>query len=153
VTDDTITATVSVAMNDHRESPEHPAERQGLGELAGMDYGMRVLSYLIAGVLFYGGLGWVGDHVLGTRFLLPIGILLGAAGGCYVVIRRYGRVPERTSGVTGRQLSRAGRRLDNPWQSRRTAPPNTARPSHTAPPSHTARPNGTRPTTTKEGAK
>ena len=40
---------------------------------------MRVLSYLISGVLVYGALGWVGDHFLGTRFLLPVGIVLGAA--------------------------------------------------------------------------
>ena len=60
----------------------------------GMDLGMRVLSYLISGVLVYGLLGWVGDHFLGTTFLLPIGIVLGAAFGVYVVIRRFGQVPE-----------------------------------------------------------
>ena len=43
-----------------------------------MDQGMRVLSYLISGVLLYGALGWVGDHFLHTSFLLPIGIVLGA---------------------------------------------------------------------------
>jgi hypothetical protein len=37
-----------------------------------------VLSYLIGGVLVYGGLGWLGDHFLGTSFLLPLGIVLGA---------------------------------------------------------------------------
>ena len=36
-----------------------------------MNQGMRVLSYLIAGVAFYGFLGWLGDHFLGTGFLLP----------------------------------------------------------------------------------
>jgi len=53
-----------------------------------MDQGMRVLSYLISGVLLYGALGWVGDHFLHTRFLLPIGIVLGAAFGIYTTIRR-----------------------------------------------------------------
>ena len=42
---------------------------------AGMNTGMRVLSYLIAGVALYGVLGWLGDHLLGTGFLLPIGIV------------------------------------------------------------------------------
>ena len=59
-----------------------------------MDTGMRVLSYLISGVLVYGLLGWVGDHFLGTSFLLPIGIVAGAAFGVYVVIRRFGQVSE-----------------------------------------------------------
>lgn len=53
-----------------------------------MDQGMRVLSYLISGVLLYGALGWVGDHFLHTRFLLPVGIVLGAAFGIYTTIRR-----------------------------------------------------------------
>ena len=61
---------------------------------AGMDLGMRVLSYLIAGVAFYGLLGWLGDHFLGTGFLLPTGIVAGAALGCYVVIRRFGALAE-----------------------------------------------------------
>jgi F0F1-type ATP synthase assembly protein I len=87
--------------------------------MAGMDKGMRVLSYLIAGVLLYGGLGWVGDHYLGTHFLLPIGIILGAAGGCYVIIRRYGQHPEETTGASGHRLSRAGRRLPSYWTSNR----------------------------------
>ena len=55
---------------------------------AAMDQGMRALSYLISGVLLYGALGWVGDHFLHTNFLLPIGIVVGAALGIYVVIRR-----------------------------------------------------------------
>ena len=66
---------------------------QGSDKIDGMNLGMRVLSYLISGVLFYGLLGWVGDHFLGTRFLLPIGIVLGAALGVFVIIRRFGTVP------------------------------------------------------------
>ena len=59
-----------------------------------MNQGMRVLSYLISGVLVYGLLGWLGDHYLGTSFLVPIGILLGAGFGVYVIIRRFGRVDD-----------------------------------------------------------
>jgi F0F1-type ATP synthase assembly protein I len=53
-----------------------------------------VLSYLISGVALYGALGWVGDRFLGTAFLLPVGIVLGAALGIFVIIRRFGRVEE-----------------------------------------------------------
>jgi ATP synthase protein I len=55
---------------------------------AAMDQGMRVLSYLISGVIFYGALGWVGDHFLHTSFLLPIGIIVGAGLGIYLTIKR-----------------------------------------------------------------
>lgn len=71
-----------------QRSPETAPERAP--HAVGIDQGMRVLSYLIGGVLLYGFLGWLGDHLLGTAFLLPIGIVLGAAGGVYVIIRRYG---------------------------------------------------------------
>ena len=93
MTPPTMTASVTSAMNDHTKLPRDRVIAQSRSEMAGMDQGMRVLSYLIAGVLVYGGLGWAGDHFLGTNFLLPIGIVLGAAGGCYVIIRRYGQLP------------------------------------------------------------
>lgn len=55
-----------------------------------VDQGVMVLSYLIGGVLVYGGLGWLGDHFLGTGFLLPLGIVLGAALAVYTIIKRFG---------------------------------------------------------------
>lgn len=123
MTESTITASVAGAMTDHRGRQPGQDQQEsrpiGRGDMSGMDYGMRVLSYLIAGVLFYGGLGWLGDHYLGTQFLLPVGIVLGAAGGCYIIIRRYGQHPEEPIGVAGRRYSRAGRRAANPWQSNR----------------------------------
>lgn len=45
---------------------------------------------LLSGVLFYGGLGFVGDHFLHTEFLLPIGIVLGMAASIFMIIKRYG---------------------------------------------------------------
>ena len=44
--------------------------------------------------VIYGLLGWLGDHYFGTRFLLPIGIVAGAAFGVYVIIRRFGRIDD-----------------------------------------------------------
>jgi F0F1-type ATP synthase assembly protein I len=67
---------------------------QGGEKSDGMDLGLRVLSYLISGVMVYGLLGWLGDHYLGTKFLLPIGIVAGAAFGVYVIIRRFGNVDD-----------------------------------------------------------
>ena len=100
-------ASVAPAMDDHREPPPRGLTSQHRVELAGMDQGMRVLSYLIAGVLVYGGLGWLADHYLGTGFLLPIGIVLGAAGGCYVIIRRYGQFPGTPVGA-GKAIDTTG---------------------------------------------
>ena len=88
-------------MNGHGE-PVQDQPRSHRGEkIDGMNLGMRVLSYLIAGVAFYGFLGWLGDRLLGTAFLVPVGIVLGAALGCYVIIRRFGRVEDVPAGPRG----------------------------------------------------
>jgi F0F1-type ATP synthase assembly protein I len=87
-------ASVSPAMNDPRMLATGDADARRSEASVGMDQGLRVLSYLISGVMFYGGLGWLGDHFLGTGFLLPVGIIAGAAFGVYVIIRRFGQLPE-----------------------------------------------------------
>ena len=90
----TITASVCHAMKEQPNAAFDKPRSQGGEESKGMDLGLRVLSYLISGVLIYGLLGWLGDHYLGTKFLLPIGIVAGAAFGAYVIIRRYGRIDD-----------------------------------------------------------
>ncbi|HET9562328.1 MAG TPA: hypothetical protein VFP01_09485 [Propionibacteriaceae bacterium] len=81
-------------MKEQPKAALYQPRSQGGEESRGMDLGLRVLSYLISGVLVYGVLGWLGDHYLGTKFLLPIGIVAGAAFGAYVIIRRYGRIDD-----------------------------------------------------------
>jgi F0F1-type ATP synthase assembly protein I len=62
-----------------------------MGEQSGMDAGLRVISILISGMVFYGGLGWILDRWLQTSWCLPVGIIVGTAAGVYLVIARYGR--------------------------------------------------------------
>jgi ATP synthase protein I len=85
-------------MNGHGDAGQNQPRSASGEKLDGMNLGMRVLSYLISGVAFYGFLGWLGDHFLGTSFLLPIGIVAGAALGCYVIIRRFGSIDEVATG-------------------------------------------------------
>ncbi|WP_328823859.1 AtpZ/AtpI family protein [Microlunatus kandeliicorticis] len=55
-----------------------------------------MLSYLISGVLLWGGAGWLVDHLAGTRHLFtPIGIVIGAGLGCYLIIHRFGALGRR----------------------------------------------------------
>ncbi|WP_245581228.1 AtpZ/AtpI family protein [Propionicicella superfundia] len=58
----------------------------------GMDQGIRVLSYLVSGIGFYGALGWLADTWFHTSFLLPVGIIFGTIAAMYMIIKRYGRV-------------------------------------------------------------
>jgi len=54
------------------------------------DIGLRVVAEMLAGMLLYGGLGWLGDRFWHTVFLLPTGLLIGFALSIYLVFKRYG---------------------------------------------------------------
>ncbi len=70
------------------------SERRGE---AGDSYG--ALSYIVAGPLLYGGLGWLADHLLGTVLFLPVGLVGGLVLSIFVIYKRFGS-PERTRGST-----------------------------------------------------
>jgi F0F1-type ATP synthase assembly protein I len=54
--------------------------------------GWMVVSYLIAGMLLYGGLGWLISRWTGlTAALLPIGMVVGLVIALVMVVLRYGR--------------------------------------------------------------
>ena len=46
-------------------------------------------GYVVAGVAFYGFLGWLADRWLDTTFLVAVGILVGAALGIYMTAARF----------------------------------------------------------------
>lgn len=50
-------------------------------------------GYLVAGVVFYGVLGWLADRWLGTSFLVAIGITLGAVLGVFMTWSRFRTEP------------------------------------------------------------
>jgi len=69
-------------MADHEmDTPRKPP--------MGAGGGYNALSYLISGVLLWGGVGWLLDLWLGTRVFVGLGIVLGAAGGVAMVWLRY----------------------------------------------------------------
>jgi ATP synthase protein I len=60
-------------------------ERRG-----GADAVWSIIGTFVAGVLAWGLIGWALDQWLGTGFLVAIGIMVGAAGAFYLIIKRYG---------------------------------------------------------------
>jgi len=53
--------------------------------------GWTALAYLIGGLSVWGFIGWLVDQWLDTDGIATgIGVLLGGAGGVYLVIRRLG---------------------------------------------------------------
>ena len=53
--------------------------------------GMTAVSYLLGGMLVWGGIGWLVDHYVGTKGIFAgIGAVVGIAGGVYLIVRRLG---------------------------------------------------------------
>jgi ATP synthase protein I len=50
-----------------------------------------IFGYLLSGLLFWGGVGYLADRFLGTSYLTLVGILMGMGGGLYLVWLRFGR--------------------------------------------------------------
>ena len=53
--------------------------------------GSEVISYLIAGLLAYGGIGWVVAHFTHMELFIPIGMAVGVAISLGWVVYKYGR--------------------------------------------------------------
>jgi len=59
--------------------------RSGAGD------GWTALGYLMSGILFWGGVGWLLDRWLKWSGIpIAIGTILGAALGTYLVLKRFG---------------------------------------------------------------
>jgi hypothetical protein len=56
-----------------------------------MDQAMTALSYVIGGIVVYGGIGWLLAHFLHLQFLIPIGIVVGAGLSTYLIVKRFGK--------------------------------------------------------------
>ena len=80
-----------------------------VAEPDGVAKGMSILSYLVGGIVVYGGLGFLGAHFLHWGFLVPVGIFVGVGLSLYLVIVRYGDLGSATTEalVTKRSRSQA----------------------------------------------
>lgn len=62
------------------------------GRSAGPGDAWTVISYLLSGLILWGGAGLLLDRWLGTTFLALVGMLVGGGGALYLVYIRYGKV-------------------------------------------------------------
>jgi F0F1-type ATP synthase assembly protein I len=53
--------------------------------------GWSIFGYLISGMAFYGGLGWLIGHFTHLPVLFPIGALVGLGVGIFAIFYKYGR--------------------------------------------------------------
>ena len=69
--------------------PQRPRKDDDIA--GGTNKGYLALSYLIGGIVVWGFVGWLIDRYVHTRGIATaIGVVIGAAGGVYLLIRRMG---------------------------------------------------------------
>jgi F0F1-type ATP synthase assembly protein I len=61
------------------------------GRAQGLDTGWAVVSYLVGGMIAYGGIGWLIGRAVHVSLLFPAGMLVGMAISIGYIIHRYGR--------------------------------------------------------------
>jgi ATP synthase protein I len=72
------------------ESADKDAARQ-TSPLPPRGSGWSIISYLIAGMLAYGGIGWLVSRAVHAAVIFPVGMLFGLGISLGLVIYRYGR--------------------------------------------------------------
>lgn len=67
------------------------AESSAEGGARGIGVGWTVFSYLIGGMVAYGGIGWLVGHAVRAAWPFPVGMLVGLGISLSYIIYRYGR--------------------------------------------------------------
>ena len=59
---------------------------------------------MLSGIIVWGGVGWLLDRWLETRFFILVGVILGLTVAIYLVVVKYGAIdpPHAGSRPTGR---------------------------------------------------
>ncbi|TDC63265.1 hypothetical protein E1200_22935 [Actinomadura sp. GC306] len=71
-------------MSEQKRRPE-----DGQREFA--DVAWSVPSYLLSGMIIWGGLGWLLAGVTGQSWLIPIGLVIGVGLATYLIYLQLGR--------------------------------------------------------------
>lgn len=74
-----------------RAPARRPVSTKEPDELPSRGSGWTVLSYLVAGMLAYGGVGWLVGRAVHSAVIFPVGMLVGLGISIGLVIHRYGR--------------------------------------------------------------
>ena len=84
-----------MAVDVNGKDGQDAADEDGQARAQGLNTGWTVFSYLIAGMIAYGAIGWLIGRAVHIAMLFPVGMLVGLGISLAYIIHRYGRTPER----------------------------------------------------------
>jgi F0F1-type ATP synthase assembly protein I len=70
-----------------QQQPEQPPTQEPIRQ----SDGWQILSYMLGGMILYGGIGWVVSHFTGIAILFPLGMILGIGLSVAMIIFRFTR--------------------------------------------------------------
>lgn len=72
--------------------PHGEARRDdGPSGVSGAETGWAVVGTLLAGIIVWGGIGWLVDQWLDTRAFIAVGVILGVVAATYLIVVRFGK--------------------------------------------------------------
>ena len=80
---------VRTAMSGQDRPPDERQQDSEQRRFA--DEAWAIPSYILSGMLVYGGIGWLLDRWLHTSAMLPVGVVFGLLFAMYLVYLRFGR--------------------------------------------------------------
>jgi F0F1-type ATP synthase assembly protein I len=84
----------TVSTRDERDPGRGEKDIEAASRALGLSTGWNVFSYLIAGMVAYGAIGWLIGRAVHISVLFPIGMIVGLAISVGYVIYRYGRAEQ-----------------------------------------------------------
>jgi ATP synthase protein I len=84
----------TVSTRDQRGPGRGEKDLDAASRAMGLSTGWNVFSYLIAGMVAYGAIGWLIGRAVHISLLFPIGMIVGLAISVGYVIYRYGRAEQ-----------------------------------------------------------
>src|SRR5215212_114560 len=97
-----------MAENSPARGETRPRSTEPARQPSGADIGWGITGTMLSGIIVWGGVGWLLDRWLETRFFILVGTLLGLAVAIYLVVVKYGSVEPPPAGRRPTGRSRGG---------------------------------------------
>jgi len=81
----------SQLKSDGSRSPDQDRQQPQSSPLVRERDGWQILSYMLGGMILYGGIGWLIGHFTGIAILFPLGMILGIGLSIALIIFRVTR--------------------------------------------------------------
>jgi len=79
------------AQLDQPDAGRRPTEQAQAPRAPRESDGWQILSYMLGGMLLYGGIGWLVSHWTGISIIFPLGMILGIGLSVAMIIFRFTR--------------------------------------------------------------